>query len=102
MTDSGHPTELLCLVVTGRGEGKMRDDTLGALGREIAAAYVSLGTGEPYIDEPATCSSCGGHGWYIGHEDVCYDSGDCSCSGVQVECECQRDEAAPVDDGIMF
>jgi hypothetical protein len=43
---------------------------------------------EPYIDEPDTCPACGGDGWYVGHEDECYDTGDCVCSGVQVKCEC--------------
>lgn len=35
------------------------------------------------------CSACGGDGWYVGHEDECSETGDCNCSGVQIECECQ-------------
>jgi hypothetical protein len=58
------------------------------LANEIVVAYLS--TGEPYIDEPDTCPACGGDGWYVGHEDECYDTGDCVCSGVQVRCECQE------------
>jgi hypothetical protein len=28
-------------------------------------------------------------GWYVGHEDECYDTGDCCCSGVQIQCSCE-------------
>jgi hypothetical protein len=56
------------------------------IGKQIVVAYLT--TAEPYIDEPTTCPACGGDGWYVGHEDECYDTGDCVCSGVQVECEC--------------
>ncbi len=55
------------------------------LGDKIVVAYLT--TGEPYIDQPESCPACGGDGWYIGHEDECYDTGDCNCSGVQVECD---------------
>jgi hypothetical protein len=34
----------------------------------------------------ATCPDCGGDGWEIGHEDECYEQGDCVCAGVQVPC----------------
>lgn len=33
------------------------------------------------------CPSCGGDGWYLGHEAQCYLDGDCNCSGVQVVCD---------------
>jgi len=33
------------------------------------------------------CQMCGGDGWYVGHDDECYETGDCNCSGVQVRCE---------------
>jgi len=35
------------------------------------------------------CPVCRGDGWYIGHEDACYDTGDCQCGGVQVRCDCE-------------
>jgi hypothetical protein len=38
-------------------------------------------------DETVKCSACGGDGWYVGHEDKCYETGDCGCSGVQLQCE---------------
>lgn len=53
------------------------------LGDRIAAAVNAMA--EP---QPDVCPHCGGDGWYVGHEDVCYDTGDCECSGVQVQCEC--------------
>lgn len=53
------------------------------LGDEIAAAF-NAGQEPP-------CVVCGGDGWYIGHEDECYDSGNCLCAGIQVECDCQTD-----------
>ena len=34
----------------------------------------------------ATCPTCSGYGWWVDHEDECYQTGDCGCSGVQVEC----------------
>lgn len=48
-------------------------------------------TREEGPDTPADAGNCdcGGDGWYIDHEDECYETGDCNCSGVQVECECQ-------------
>lgn len=33
------------------------------------------------------CDACGGDGWYVDHAPECYDSGDCSCTGVQVQCD---------------
>lgn len=33
------------------------------------------------------CPSCDGDGWYLDHADECYENGDCSCSGVQRQCE---------------
>lgn len=40
------------------------------------------------------CPGCGDDGWYVGHEDECHETGDCQCSGVQVECECRGEKAA--------
>lgn len=37
--------------------------------------------------EDATCTSCHGDGWYVGHEEECYTTGDCVCDGVQIQCE---------------
>lgn len=37
-----------------------------------------------------SCPDCGGEGFVIGHEDECYEDG-CVCSGVEVECSCQRE-----------
>lgn len=57
--------------------------------RKVAAQIVAAfndATDEPRED---VCPACGGDGWYVGHEDECHDTGDCVCSGVQVECECQ-------------
>lgn len=55
------------------------------IGEQIAAAYNALNDEQP---PPDVCPTCGGDGWYVGHEDECYDTGDCVCSGVQVQCEC--------------
>lgn len=55
--------------------------------QQIAEAFYALQDQEP--SEPP-CPGCGGDGWYVGHEDECYDTGDCCCSGVQIQCECQR------------
>ena len=33
------------------------------------------------------CRTCDGNGWYVGHEDECCRTGDCACSGVQIQCE---------------
>jgi hypothetical protein len=35
----------------------------------------------------AGCDLCAGDGWYVDHEDECYEDGDCNCSGVQRQCE---------------
>lgn len=37
--------------------------------------------------ENSTCSDCNGEGWYLDHEDECYENGRCNCTGVQVWCE---------------
>lgn len=42
------------------------------------------------------CPECGGDGWYVGHEDECHETGDCNCSGVQIQCECQYARSASV------
>lgn len=42
--------------------------------------------GHDYPPEWDCCTRCGGQGWDVGHEDECYESGDCNCSGVQIEC----------------
>lgn len=55
---------------------------------DIAAAYNALNADPD--EQPAACPTCGGDGWYVGHEDACHDSGDCVCSGEQVQCECQE------------
>jgi hypothetical protein len=39
--------------------------------------------------KPPTCPYCEGEGWYIDHEDECYENGACSCSGVQRQCNCE-------------
>lgn len=40
------------------------------------------------------CPGCGDDGWYVGHEDDCHETGDCVCSGVQIECGCSGEKAA--------
>lgn len=36
------------------------------------------------------CSDCGGDGWYVGHADQCNETGQCTCNGIQIQCEkCQ-------------
>ena len=37
-------------------------------------------------EDVAVCSECGGDGWWVGHDEECYRSGDCGCSGVQIRC----------------
>lgn len=57
------------------------------LASQIAGAFNALNEQEP--PEPA-CPACGGDGWYVAHDDECYDTGDCCCAGEQVRCECQE------------
>lgn len=35
---------------------------------------------------PTLCHSCKGEGWELDHEDECYETGDCNCTGVQMPC----------------
>lgn len=67
-----------------------RDVTALSLGAQIAAAFAETSADEELRPRPNDCPACGGDGWYVGHEDECYDTGDCVCSGVQVRCECQE------------
>ena len=60
---------------------------------EIAAAMAWLGQDDEPEPGPM-CPACGGDGWYVGHDDECYDTGDCVCGGVQVRCECQGEALA--------
>ena len=61
----------------------MRDEAMDEHYRRVAAGEFG---GLPEVE----CPSCGGDGWYVGHEDECWETGDCNCSGVQLQCEqCQ-------------
>lgn len=59
------------------------------LGRQIGEAFVALNDDDT---QSAVCATCDGKGWYVGHEDACYDGDGCVCSGVQVECDCHDAE----------
>ena len=38
--------------------------------------------------EPLTCQRCNGDGWYVDHDDDCYEEGQCvGCGGVQRQCD---------------
>lgn len=58
------------------------------LGDEIANAFNAVHA-DLEDDRPTDkCPACYGEGWYVGHDDECYDTGDCVCSGERVRCEC--------------
>lgn len=61
------------------------------LGDDVARSYNEIQGDLVDLDddrEPDLCPACGGQGWYVGHDDECYDTGDCVCSGERVRCEC--------------
>ena len=73
---------------------------------DLFIAPASPEESEPFIDIPGLvppeeseprCNPCDGTGWYVGHEAKCYEQGDCSCSGVQIPCNCHavRPAASP-------
>ena len=49
------------------------------------SGFAALAQVEDHVRRPV-CAECDGEGWYIGHEDACYEQCDCVCSGVQVPC----------------
>lgn len=51
---------------------------------QIVEAFNALQDDEA---ENEWCYSCGGDGWYVGHDDECYDTGVCNCSRVQICCD---------------
>lgn len=63
-----------------------------AAGPDVAA-LIADAFNEQFEAAPA-CIWCGGLGTRIGHDDACYDTGDCHCAGVQVQCECQDSNGA--------
>lgn len=56
----------------------------------IAGEALSYVETQMALAEIDLCPDCRGEGWTqgTGHEDLCYETGDCQCSGVPVQDTC--------------